>query len=233
MNVPRTIIKDRHDIGQCLPGCGYCKTAAPQAPVEPVAREGYETAAEHAAYAAGLDQGVRIGTVEPVAQPDFELTDQVVVQRTVYDRLCALAEANVGATGEPVAQEPVAWISVEDKMPPMDEEVLIYVPGAKFNSVDLDTWGEIREAPVSWSSATIPVGEGWGNHEFEEVSHWMPKPQPPGASPISLPVEVPREPTDAMVMAGHRVGMKGRESFNYIRAVWKDMYDTAQKVTRG
>jgi hypothetical protein len=71
------------------------------------------------------------------------------------------------------------WISVEDRLPPKGELVQVYVPANEFCKYAYDEWNDIHEAPVSFSSATICVGEGWLEHEYEEVSHWMPLPAAP------------------------------------------------------
>lgn len=70
------------------------------------------------------------------------------------------------------------WISVGDGLPEPGTECLVWVrslyttPGKYYATVD--TWDEQREAPLSFSSATIPVGLGWNDHEFDDVSHWQP-----------------------------------------------------------
>lgn len=71
------------------------------------------------------------------------------------------------------------WISTNDRLPENEDEVLVYVPSAKYNKVDLDNWRMQHERPLGFSSHTVPIGEMWDNHEFEEVSHWMPLPQAP------------------------------------------------------
>lgn len=67
-----------------------------------------------------------------------------------------------------------AWISVQDRMPPDDTPVLVYVPGNEMLAFAIDQWQMQREAPLGWSSATIETGMGWGDHDYEDVSHWMP-----------------------------------------------------------
>lgn len=67
-----------------------------------------------------------------------------------------------------------AWISVQDRMPPDDTPVLVYVPGNELLAFAIDQWQMQREAPLGWSSATIETGMGWGDHDYEDVSHWMP-----------------------------------------------------------
>ena len=72
------------------------------------------------------------------------------------------------------------WISVKDRLPEEGQGlVLVYAPNNKYVAFQLDEWSMQREAPVSFSSATIEVGEGWDNFEFEEITHWMPLPNPP------------------------------------------------------
>jgi hypothetical protein len=73
------------------------------------------------------------------------------------------------------------WISVEDRMPEPETECLVYGE-TKWSTepcVCVDTWTMQREAPLSFSSATIEIGYGWDEHEYEEVTHWMPLPAPP------------------------------------------------------
>lgn len=67
------------------------------------------------------------------------------------------------------------WIPVSDRMPEEGTECLVLTK----HGVTIDTWREQHEAPLSFSSATIPIGLMWDNYEFEDVSHWMPLPQPP------------------------------------------------------
>ena len=67
----------------------------------------------------------------------------------------------------------------------------------------MDTWGEQHEAPVSWSSATIPVGMGWDSDtDWECITHWMPLPAAPGAAPPpAAPPPAAPEPSEAEVAA--------------------------------
>jgi hypothetical protein len=50
------------------------------------------------------------------------------------------------------------------------------------DDICIDTWQEQHEAPVSFSTITVPVGLGWDDHSEDEVLYWMPLP----ASPASL-----------------------------------------------
>jgi hypothetical protein len=99
--------------------------------------------------------------------------------------VAALKAYQAGASsGSPDAVQSVAaaacqWIAVSERLPDHDGEVLIYTPTGKYNHIDLDAWREQREAPVSFSSVTVPTGFMWDNHEFDDVTHWMPLPPPP------------------------------------------------------
>ena len=67
------------------------------------------------------------------------------------------------------------WVSVQERMPDLGAEVLVYSkqPWEKKPSIKFDTWDEQHEAPLSFSSATIPIGPGWDQHDdFESVTHW-------------------------------------------------------------
>ncbi len=73
------------------------------------------------------------------------------------------------------------WISVEERLPTMGRQVLVSVEydGKKYYA--LDEWDYYHERPVSFSSETICTGEGWQDHDFEDVTHWMPIPEPPNS----------------------------------------------------
>lgn len=76
------------------------------------------------------------------------------------------------------------WVSVQERMPPIGVEVLVYSKSPRWHAphISFDIWDEQHEAPVSFSSATIPVGLGWNDHDdFESVTHWAPLPEPPKA----------------------------------------------------
>lgn len=75
------------------------------------------------------------------------------------------------------------WIPVGERMPPPGEEVLVYLAEPPFkgaNRIVFDCWDEQHEAPVSWSSLTIPVGLGWDSGtDYEGITHWQPMPPSP------------------------------------------------------
>lgn len=84
----------------------------------------------------------------------------------------------------PVAAPAVPeWIPVSDRLPPKDTLVLVYTTSTIL-AIAMDEWCDWFECPVSFSTASICVGEGWGDHEFEEVTHWMPLPAVPQAGAL-------------------------------------------------
>jgi hypothetical protein len=70
------------------------------------------------------------------------------------------------------------WISVEERLPEVGERVLVLVPQNVRTPVQIDEWAIQREFPLSFSTASVPTGPGWCDHEFSEVSHWQPLPAP-------------------------------------------------------
>ena len=72
----------------------------------------------------------------------------------------------------------------EDGYPERETECLVWVDnGAKWGPhAAITDWSMQRESPVSWSSATIETGYGWDGFYENEVTHWMPLPEPPPAA---------------------------------------------------
>jgi hypothetical protein len=97
----------------------------------------------------------------------------------------------------PQAETPAGWTRMEDGIPPLGVECLLLVRSAVDDLepyYKLDTWNTQREAPVSWSSATIETGDCWDETEVEDVIAWAVRPsfatpQPPqepaGVVPLS------------------------------------------------
>lgn len=90
------------------------------------------------------------------------------------------------AAEQPQPEAPSGWIACNERMPEAGSEVLVWLAAPAFRGdsrIAMDTWGEQHEAPVSWSSATIPVGMGWDSGtDWECITHWMPLPAAPGAA---------------------------------------------------
>jgi hypothetical protein len=79
---------------------------------------------------------------------------------------------------------PNGWIAVAERMPAPDTTCLVWAReswrGTDAFGLAIDTWQEQREAPLAeYPSATVPIGLGWDEHDFDEVTHWMPLPEPP------------------------------------------------------
>ena len=69
------------------------------------------------------------------------------------------------------------WISILDRLPEKEVRVLVYVESKDF--IDIDSYVEIYECPVSFSTQSICIGEGWESGLDGEITHWMPLPTPP------------------------------------------------------
>lgn len=69
------------------------------------------------------------------------------------------------------------WIPVSERLPDIGQRVLVW--SKHYGHEYIDEWIELREAPVSFSSQTIAVGEGWAESEFDDIERWMPLPPPP------------------------------------------------------
>lgn len=70
--------------------------------------------------------------------------------------------------------QPFVWHDMnDDGPPPLNLTCLVYGQEAweKTPSIKLDVWQELSEQPLSFSSATIYIGDGWG--ECDSVTHWM------------------------------------------------------------
>lgn len=76
------------------------------------------------------------------------------------------------------------WVSCAERLPEAGVEVLVWLaaPVIKYGcQIAIDTWDEQHETPVAWSSATIPIGEGWDSGaDWQDITHWMPLPAAPG-----------------------------------------------------
>jgi hypothetical protein len=90
---------------------------------------------------------------------------------------------------------PQGWISVEDRMPEAGTDCLVWGQSSylKAPHVRIDKWDEQHECPVSFSTATVPIGLGWDESLFDEVTHWMPLPASPGTAEAqpATPQEAP------------------------------------------
>lgn len=75
----------------------------------------------------------------------------------------------------------MGWVAVSDRLPEPGTVCLVALQGeaAKYLPVQIAEWVVYTERPVEWSSATVETGEGWAEHDFDDVTHWQPLPAPP------------------------------------------------------
>lgn len=75
-------------------------------------------------------------------------------------------------------KDQVNWTKVQGdnlnwNLPPKGVDVLVYKPNCKYVKYFVDQWNDLYEAPVSWSSATICIGDGWQEEDdMEAITHW-------------------------------------------------------------
>lgn len=78
------------------------------------------------------------------------------------------------------------WISVDERLPPYGQEVLLFIQ-TKLRNVDYDTDKEIGDSYVCKEKAIgcIKNNDLWLNYDQDgfysvsDVTHWMPLPEPP------------------------------------------------------
>lgn len=65
------------------------------------------------------------------------------------------------------------WNKFEEVGPPKKGvPCWVYKPNNPYGKFWVDQWVDLYEAPVSWSSVTICVGEGWAEDDWEVITHW-------------------------------------------------------------
>lgn len=69
------------------------------------------------------------------------------------------------------------WISVKDRLPEIDGNVLVIVNGKPHKNVTLESAYELAE----FSPSDGWILEMWPEWETPKVTHWMPLPEPPEA----------------------------------------------------
>jgi hypothetical protein len=111
---------------------------------------------------------------------EFHTKQMFDVYVAASDEANAAIDALASQLAPPSAPQQ-AWISVEERLPESGTECLVWGRAGweKEPSIKMDRWDEQHEAPLSFSSVTIPVGQGWDAHDDDSVTHWMPLPQPP------------------------------------------------------
>ena len=102
-----------------------------------------------------------------------------------------------GFPATPVVQPvvPARWHF--EGVPPVGSTCLVWARSsfAKGPYYTVDNYGEQHEAPVSWSSATIPVGDGWDSFDHDDVLAWTVLEQSGPAAPASDADSMTAQPT--------------------------------------
>lgn len=79
--------------------------------------------------------------------------------------------------------EPVGWISVKDKLPEPEQDVLVIAHGWSGRLLYIGSYQRM-EAETSWLTGVTSKASdwslwGWSYLREPEVTHWMPLPEPP------------------------------------------------------
>lgn len=80
------------------------------------------------------------------------------------------------------------WISVKDELPPLNEYVLLFAQDLHHPDrcclcgINPNIFVSIRKAAEWENSYESAHGNGWIPYEENEITHWMPLPEPPNDS---------------------------------------------------
>lgn len=69
------------------------------------------------------------------------------------------------------------WISVEDKLPPHNHDVLVYRPDMAMKILVDNYYGYYGEDDAEWHEGWAKYGKDIHNNPL--ITHWMPMPAPP------------------------------------------------------
>ena len=69
------------------------------------------------------------------------------------------------------------WISVKDKLPPHNHDVLVYRPDMAMKILVDNYYGYCGEDDAEWHEGWAKYGKDIHNNPL--ITHWMPLPQPP------------------------------------------------------
>lgn len=83
---------------------------------------------------------------------------------------------------------PVGWISVKDRLPEPEQEVLVIAHGWSDRLLYIGSYQRM-EAETSWLTGVTSKASdwslwGWSYLREPEVTHWMPLPEPPTSARI-------------------------------------------------
>ncbi len=110
----------------------------------------------------------------------FNIDDMMNVNGT----LVSLNDARNIISGFPAADvAPVGWISVKDKLPEPEQDVLVIAHGWSDRLLYIGSYQRM-EAETSWLTGVTSKASdwslwGWSYLREPEVTHWMPLPEPP------------------------------------------------------
>lgn len=92
----------------------------------------------------------------------------------MYYDVDALAIADHLVSNGVMVQE---WISVKDKLPPHNHDVLVYRPDMAMKILVDNYYGYYGEDDAEWHEGWAKYGKDIHNNPL--ITHWMPLPQPP------------------------------------------------------
>ena len=69
------------------------------------------------------------------------------------------------------------WVSVDDKYPPYNRDVLVYRPNMAMKILVDNYYGYYGEDDAEWHEGWAKYGKDIHNNPL--ITHWMPLPQPP------------------------------------------------------
>lgn len=92
----------------------------------------------------------------------------------MYYNVDALAIADHLVSNGVTVQE---WISVEDKLPPHNHDVLVYRPDMAMKILVDNYYGYYGEDDAEWHEGWAKYGKDIHNNPL--ITHWMPLPTPP------------------------------------------------------
>jgi hypothetical protein len=96
-----------------------------------------------------------IVTDEMIAAAIAHKYGDIVANEKMRDKMRALLESAIQ----------VAWVSVDDRLPPVDTEV-----------ITTDKWGNVATDSLRPVDSTCWYNDGW----HYQITHWMPKPKHKG-----------------------------------------------------
>ena len=92
----------------------------------------------------------------------------------MYYNVDALAIADHLVSNGVTVQE---WISVKDKLPPHNHDVLVYRPDMAMKILVDNYYGYYGEDDAEWHEGWAKYGKDIHNNPL--ITHWMPLPRPP------------------------------------------------------